>query len=131
MTACDPYPLERMVETMLHKMCHVYETVRYHDQTCTGGHDEHFGTKISVVHRRAKRLLDIGAYHASEPFVQHRFLPGDHPQSHGHGRTRSNGDEHGAKRRLSGRDVVLIKAALGDIISLEAMKIVFNFVQFF
>ena len=115
MTACDPYPLERMVETMLHEMCHEYETVRYHDQACTGGQDEHFGTKISVVHRRAKRLLDIGAYHASEPFVQHRFLPGDHPQSHGHGRARGNGDEHGAKRRLSGRDVVLSKAALGDV----------------
>lgn len=115
MTACDPYPLERMVETMLHEMCHVYETVRYHDQACTGGHDEHFGTKISVVHRRAKRPLDIGAYHASEPFVQHRFLPGDHPQSHGHGRTHGNGDEHVAKRRLSGRDVVLSKAALGDV----------------
>lgn len=51
-------------------MCHAYEFVRCpNDQACQGRtmHDEHFGTKITVVDTQARRLLGLFAIEDGDP----------------------------------------------------------------
>ena len=38
-------------------------------------HDEHFGTKITVVDTQARRLLGLFAIEDGDPYVQHHFFP--------------------------------------------------------
>ena len=59
-------------------MCHAYEFVRCRPgEACQGEdmHDDHFGTKISVVDRRARQLLGLFAMGDGESHAQHHFFP--------------------------------------------------------
>lgn len=38
------------------------------------GHDEHFGTRIHVVHRRAMAMLGVGALELEEGYRQRQFV---------------------------------------------------------
>lgn len=67
--------------TLLHEMCHAYDTVRcptakeVEGDGC--GHDEHFGTRINVVHQRARRIMGIGAIEPYEPYLLYDVLVED------------------------------------------------------
>ena len=63
-------PAAQMFGTLLHEMCHAYESVRCpsvrHNRV--DGHDEHFATKLRVVHDRAIRILGVGSIKGWEPW---------------------------------------------------------------
>ena len=72
------HPLQGMMATLLHEMCHAYDIVRCVPtaERCGGdglGHDEHFETRLVAVHERAMRVMGLGAISEGEPFRQRRF----------------------------------------------------------
>ncbi len=69
-------PLELMISTLLHEMCHAVEYVRCRHPYPPGGlsHDIHFETRVSVVHERAMRILGVGAVDEREGFRQRHWL---------------------------------------------------------
>ena len=78
-------PFKQMMTTLLHEMCHTIDDVRcgirFQGNEPHEGHHEHFGTRISVVHKLALRLLGWGAVGENEPYMQHHWFKG----SNGHG----------------------------------------------
>lgn len=52
-------PLQMMIQTLLHEMCQAYSMIRCPWKHCK--HDDHFGSRISVIHKRAMRILGLGA----------------------------------------------------------------------
>ena len=71
-------PLRLMFGTLLHEMCHAYQTVRCgYIPVKRPGHDEFFGTRIAVVHERAMRVLGLWAIGKNEPYRQYHFFPGE------------------------------------------------------
>jgi hypothetical protein len=40
-------------------------------------HDEHFGTKVTVVDRQARNLLGLFAIEEGDPYVPHHFFPSE------------------------------------------------------
>lgn len=93
-------PLELMVSTLLHEMCHAVEYVkcRYPYPPWKGSHDEHFETRISSVHERAMRILGLGAIGEWEGFMQRHWL-GDSYRERGYWRSCT------AAVELDGREV--------------------------
>ena len=73
-------PWQQMIGTLLHEMCHAYENVRSprdkEPDDGSKGHGRLFNTRISVVHKRALRLLGMFAISAHKEFKQlHIFVP--------------------------------------------------------
>ena len=71
------WPLEKMMATLLHEMCHAYEIVRCKNEAREGdglGHDCYFETRVSVVHERAMWVLGMGVIDEGEGFRQRHFL---------------------------------------------------------
>jgi len=71
-------PFQAMMCTLLHEMCHAIDFVRCPGATADGGdgagHDDHFATRISVVHERAMRVLGLRAIDDWEDYVQHHYV---------------------------------------------------------
>ncbi len=71
-------PFGRMMGTLLHEMVHAYDYVRCPAAQELDGdglrHDAHFGTRISVVHDRAERLLRLRVIEEGEPYEQKIFF---------------------------------------------------------
>ena len=78
-------PFKQMLTTLLHEMCHAVDDVRcgirFKGDEPHGGHHEHFGTRISVVHELSLRLLGWGAVMENEPYMQHHWFKGS--EAHG------------------------------------------------
>lgn len=76
-TKQTPNPSESMIGTLLHEMCHAYESVRSpNDLEPHGGHGKLFGTRIGAVDKRAMRILGLWAIETWEPHRQHHiFVP--------------------------------------------------------
>ena len=71
-------PLRTMFSTLLHQMCHAYKGVRCeYGRVKRRGHDEHFGTRLAVIHQRAMRVLGLWAIAKNELYRQYHFLPGE------------------------------------------------------
>lgn len=71
-------PLRHIYCTLLHEMCHAYQKVRCGPgRVKRRGHDDFFGTLITVVHQRAMRVLGMPAINKYEPYIQCHFLPGE------------------------------------------------------
>lgn len=79
-------PMQTQLATLLHEMVHCFQYIR-----CSLGlwkiewgrkrgfeyddcHDDHFGSRISVVDVRAMKLLGLNAVHRAEPYRCHHFL---------------------------------------------------------
>lgn len=69
-------PFESMMGTLLHEMCHAYESVRSpHDiEPGNDGHGKLFATRIAVVHKRALQILGLWAIERGEPYKQYHFF---------------------------------------------------------
>lgn len=76
-------PLELMISTLLHEMCHAVEYVKCRHPYPPGRqvHDEHFETRVSVVHERAMRILGLGAVGEWENYKQRHWLGCSHGES--------------------------------------------------
>ena len=72
-------PLRLIFGTLLHEMCHAYEIVSCGLHSCTKrrGHDDFFATRITVVHKRAVRVLGLWAIGRNEWFVQYHSFEGE------------------------------------------------------
>ena len=74
----DDDPLRSLFGTLLHEMCHAYSVVRCGSGLAKRrGHDEFFGTRIAVVHKRAVRVLGLWAIREDELYRQYHFFPGE------------------------------------------------------
>ena len=76
----DPEPWQQMIGSLLHEMCHAYEVVRSPLQKeppdGSKGHGPLFNTRISVVHKRALRMLGMFAISRHKNYKQfHGFVP--------------------------------------------------------
>ena len=76
----DPEPWQQMIGSLLHEMCHAYEVVRSPCQKeppdGSKGHGPLFNTRISVVHKRALRMLGMFAISRHKNYKQfHAFVP--------------------------------------------------------
>ena len=72
----DPEPWQQMIGSLLHEMCHAYEFVRSPREKEPDGHGPLFNTRISVVHKRALRMLGMFAISRHKNFKQfHAFVP--------------------------------------------------------
>ncbi|KAL9135670.1 MAG: hypothetical protein Q9175_003133 [Cornicularia normoerica] len=97
-------PFEQMIGTLLHEMCHAYEMVRSpRDPEPDDGslsHGKLFGTRISVVHKRALRILGLWAMESWESHRQnHIFIPYcDESQKD----DRGSGEKHNSSGKGSG-----------------------------
>ncbi|CAF9925740.1 hypothetical protein IMSHALPRED_006774 [Imshaugia aleurites] len=91
---------EFMFATMLHEMCHAYEKVRAPRdiEKSNDGHGKLFGTRISVVHKRAMRILGLWAIGQWETTRQHHvFIPHCEAGWGEDGRGHDDGDREGGK----------------------------------
>ena len=79
-----------MMSTLLREIVHAYEHVRAAPPGPAGcdSHDDHFCSRISVMHERAKRLLDVDAIEIGENCRQYHRLE-DSDSSRRDGRERS------------------------------------------
>lgn len=79
-----PSTLRLMLSTLLHEMCHAFEHIRCAYRFIEGdGHDDHFGTRINCLHRRAMAILGgVPALDEGEGYVQHHFYVGEHAGCH-------------------------------------------------
>lgn len=82
----DLDPFERMIGTLLDETVHAYDYAR-----CTtaqeldgdaGRHDTQFGTRLSVVHDRAARLLRLRVVEDREPYKRNIFFTKDLKHRH-------------------------------------------------
>ena len=68
-------PWQQMIGTLLHEMCHAYEYVRSprdkEPDDGSKGHGRLFCTRISVVHKRALRMLGMFAISRHKDYKQH------------------------------------------------------------
>lgn len=97
-------PFESMMGTLLHEMCHAYESVRSpHDiEPGNGGHGKLFGTRIAVVHKRALQILGLWAIERGEPYKQyHMFMPGCLEGSEEY---KSSGQVDGSREKAKGKE---------------------------
>ena len=106
-TKRTPNPFESMIGTLLHEMCHAYEDVRSPRDIESGdGHGKLFGTRITVVHKRALRILGLWAIERGEVHRQHHFfMPGcleGQNDDHGSEGYAGNWYVDGGKKQVSG-----------------------------
>lgn len=76
----DPEPWQQMIGSLLHEMCHAYEVVRSPNEKeppdGSKGHGPLFNTRISIVHKRALRMLGMFAISRHKNYKQfHAFVP--------------------------------------------------------
>ena len=76
----DPEPWQQMIGSLLHEMCHAYAVVRSprdkEPDDGSKGHGPLFNTRISVVHKRALRMLGMFAISRHKNYKQlHAFVP--------------------------------------------------------
>ena len=111
----DPEPWQQMIGSLLHEMCHAYEVVRSPREKeppdGSKGHGPLFNTRISVVHKRALRMLGMFAISRHKNYKQfHAFVPysdrGQQDQRGGAerdsgGKPNSQSQRGGAEREIS------------------------------
>lgn len=67
-------PLDCIMHTLLHEMVHAYEFVMCARRKLSNdGHEEHFQTRITPVHKRALAIIGVGALEEWQGYTQHHF----------------------------------------------------------